>query len=86
MDGVPEDDPQRLTNLELQAGEANSYYVIYHVSLNNQEHIYQSFVDFAGQILTLQANAQRTFTEDFLENDKTVKMPAKKTGGPSLAA
>ena len=47
--------------------------------------IYQSFVDFAGQILTLQANAVRTFTEDFLENDKTVKIPGKKTGGPSLA-
>ena len=35
MDGVPEDDPQRLTNLELQAGDQGSYYAIYHVSLGN---------------------------------------------------
>ena len=48
---IPFEDKQRMTNLELQAGEPGTFYGIYHVCVNDKDSIYQAFENFASRIL-----------------------------------
>ena len=46
---------------------------IYHVSINDPDSIYSAFENFISNILNMEAQNNRTSTENFLVNDATIK-------------
>ena len=84
-DKVPVGDAQKLQSLENQAGKSSDYAGIYHVSLEEPDDIFKSFVEFAQLIKMKQTQFQRTSTDAYLDQDNTIKIGAKKSGGAGLS-